>query len=357
MSQLTLYNALTGASCSVDAGDGHRQKAWLDEIPRWLKESVEPAVLKGLGLGRLVNFPSFLDGRGLSSNPIGQAPVIGTFNGVEVTRVVPQTAVLTLGDGAVTDFGGEALTTADRTHANYFNTTTDPDDPVAPRGATGPAFLQTLADGGGFDLHLTSGILTLRVNGVLFTVTGLTGTTETAELIRDAITAAGVPVDCQVEGGDTLRIFAPGNGVTANIEAVAVAGDVATALFTGASQSSQPNVLYTGTNGPLGVMDNLEVVGGVKPQKRILPGSVVVTATVGAATVTITDDGAGVLSDVGGTNTGTINYATGAIDLNYATAPDNATNVTVTWKALKELKLHEPVRVPSSGMELALRLL
>jgi hypothetical protein len=349
MSQVTLYNAANGLSTLVDAGDGLRQKSWLDEIPRWLKEAVEPSVLKGLGLGRLVNFPSFLDGVGLSSNPIGQAPTIGTFAGVSVYRVVPQTA--TVAEAVVTTFGSVALTENDRTHADYFNTTTDPDDPPAPVGAQAPAFLQTVVDAAGLNLSATTGVLTFRVNGVLYTVTGLTGTTTLAEDIRDAIADAGVPVDLQVEGGDTLRIFAPGNGVTANIEAVVVAGDVGTTLFTGAGQSSQPNVLYQGKGGPLGVMDNLEVVGGFKPQRRILPLSV----TVAVDAITMTDDGAGALSDVGGTNTGTIAYATGALAVTLAGASTAAP--VATWKALKALPLHEPVRVPASQrLEIAIGL-
>ena len=349
MSRITLFNAANGLSTLVDAGDGLRQKDWKDEISRWLKEAVEPSALKGIGLGRLVNYPSFLDGNGLSSNPIGQAPAIGTFAGVAAWRVVPQTAIIS--GTVVTTFGNAVLTEDDRTHANFFNTTTDPDDPPVPTGASGPAFLQTIADGAGINLAGTSGVLTIRVNGTLYTVTGIDGGTETAESIRDAILAAGVPVDAQVEGADTLRLFAPGRGVTSNIEAVAVSGDVATTLFTGSSQSSQPNVLYKGVGGPLGVMDNLEVVGASKPQRRILPLSV----TVSVDAITMTDDGAGVISDVGGTNTGTIDYDTGVITVTLAGASTGA--ATATWKALKALPLHEPVRVPGNQqMEVALSL-
>lgn len=354
MPQITLYNALTGASTVVDAGEGLRQKTWLEEVSQWLKEAVEPSVLKGLGLGRMVNFPSFLDGKGLSSNPIGQAPVIPTFNGVEITRVVHQTVTLATGDGSVVDFGAEALTVSDRAHANYFNTTTDPDDPVAPRGASAPAFLQTIADGGGdFALTATSGILTLRINGVLFTVTGLIDETSTEVVAR--LGSFGLPADV-VDGasGTVVRIFAPGNGVTSTIEAVTVAGDAGSVLFTGAGASNQPNVVYRGTNGPLGVLDNLEATGGTKPQRRILPLSLSVTDGVRV----LSDDGAGALDTVTDASAGTINYATGVIDLAYATAPGNGVALTAAYKVLKAMDLTQPVRIPANGtMEIALRIL
>ncbi len=347
MGRVTLYNAANGRSTLVDAGDGLRQKSWLDEVSRWLKEAVEPVTLKGLGLGRLVNYPSFLDGSGLSSNPIGQAPDIGTFAGVTVSRVIPQTAIV--GEAAVTTFGSDALTDGDRASANYFNTTTDPDDDVIPVGATAPAFLQTIADGGGdFALTATSGILTIRINGTLFTMTGLIDENSTELVLR--LGAFGIPADI-VDGAvnTVVRIFAPGNGVTANIEAVAVAGDAATVLFTGAAASRQPNFLYQGKGGPLGNLDNLEVVGGAKPQRRILPLSV----TISVDAIVMTDDGAGVISDVGGTNTGTIDYDTGALAVTLAGASTLAP--TATWKVLKTLVLHEPVRVPASqSLEIAI---
>lgn len=352
---IVLYSATTGLSTLVDAGDGMRQKSWLEEVSRWLKEAVEPTTLKGLGLGRLANFPTFLDGSELSSNPIGQAPVTSSFAGVEVSEVVPQSVVFAVADGSATAFGTEALTQPDPTHADYFNTTTDPDDPVAPRGAQAPAFLQTIVDAGGLDLSTTSGVLTVRVNGVLYSVSGLTGATTVVEDIRTAIIDAGWPVNTQIEGGDTLRIFAPGLGRTANIKAVAVTGDVATVLFTGSGQSSQPNVLYLGTGGPLGEMSNANSANGAKTQRRILPGSVVVTATVSGVTITLTDNKSGTLVPNTGAHTGTINYTTGAIALTFAAAPTNATNINAKWKALIPLDLTQPVRKRLGGLEMAIR--
>ena len=51
----------------------------------------------------------------------------------------------------------------------------------------------------------------------------------------------------------------------------------------------------------------------------VIPGTVTVSATIGAATVTATDDGHGTLSGTG--VSGTIDYDTGAISVTYTTAP------------------------------------
>lgn len=66
--------------------------------------------------------------------------------------------------------------------------------------------------------------------------------------------------------------------------------------------------------------------------KLSIPGSIEMTATVGAAAVTITDNGKGVLSGDG--VTGTINYTTGAFSLEFDTAPDNATDITANYTRL-----------------------
>lgn len=346
-SQITLYDGLTGASTKVDAGDGggaSRMKPWLDELSRWLREGVESTALKGLGRGRVANYPGNITGEQLDD-----------FAGVTIYQVVPQTVVLATGDGSAVAIGNEALTDGDRASANYFNTTTDPDDAVAPVGASAPAFLQTISDGAGdFALSATSGILTLRINGELFTVTGLVDETSTELVAR--LNAFGLPADI-VDGAvnTVVRIFAPGNGVTSNIEAVTVAGDAGTVLFTGAGASSQPNVLYTGTNGPLGVMDNTEATNGTKPQRRLLPGSLTLTTTISSATSTATADAAGVITGADITS-GSVDHATGVITTTWSTAPDNAAAVTASYKALRPLNLTDPARIPPGGMELALLL-
>jgi hypothetical protein len=344
MSTLRLYSATTGALlATMDAADGLRQLDWKAEVPHQLQEAVEA------GIGRFANYPAWIAGEGLSSNPIGQAPVTGTYSGATILRAVPQVQSLGTGDAGETDFGQEALTEPDPTHANYFNTTTDPDDPVAPRGGQAPAFLQTVVDGGGFNLAASSGVLSVRVNGTLYTITGQTGGAVTVENLQQAIITAGWPVDTAIEGGDTLRIFAPGLGGSTNILGVGTAGSVGATLFTGADQSSQPDVLYRGTGGPLGQGDNSGVSGGAKPQRRILPGSISITMTMGAEVITSSDDGAGVITgqNAAGTVTvaGTINYTTGAINLDtVGDAPDNATDVTARFKVLIPVEMHQPVR-------------
>ncbi len=348
-SMVTLFNAGTGASTKVDAGDGSgasRMRSWLEEIPRWLKESVEPVALKGLGLGRLANYPAFLNGEQLAG-----------FDGLNVYEVVSQTVVLATGDASAVLFGDVALTDGDRASANYFNTTTDPDDPVAPAGGQAPAFLQTISDGGGdFALTATTGVLTLDINGERFTVTGLIDETSTEVVAR--LAAFGLPADV-VDGasGTVVRIFAPGNGVASNIKAVTVAGDAGTVLFTGAGASSQPNVLYRGTNGPLGALDNTLDSAGGKVQRKILPGSVSISATVSSTVETAVDDSNGGIS--GGSivaANSTINYTTGAIHLDYTGNAPDAAAITATWKVLRPLTLTDPARLPPSGKEIAIEL-
>lgn len=349
-----LYDAETGELIGpIDEGEGLRQKSFLDEIYRQLQEAAH-AGASGL---RMANFPAVHTGEQLSSNPIGQAPVTGDFSGVSAFFARSQRAVLATGDGTETDFGGEALSEDDPTHANYFNTTTDPDDPVDPRGGQAPAFLQTLADGGGFNLSTSDGILTVEINGEQFTVDLGTGGSVGVAAIRDAILVAGWPVNLAIEGTDTLRIFAPGRGITSNIRVDGTAGTAGAVLFDGTSQSSQTDVLYRGTNGPLGEMGNTGVVNGAKPQRRILPGSITITMTMGGEEIEVTDDTinagettgtlSGESADGSVTVTGTINYVTGAIDLDTAgDAPDAATDVDAHWWALIPIPLDREVRVP-----------
>lgn len=347
MAKVTLYNGLTGLSCIVDAGgQGLRGKSWLDELSGFAHEAAEPTSLAGIGLGRLANFSAIIDGQKMGTKPLGEAYSTPAYNGVDLFDVIRNSTVLATGDGSAVAFGSEALTVSDRSHANFFNTTTDPDDAPAPVGATGPAFLQTIVDGGGdFSLTGTSDLV-IEVNGTAYTFTGLIDETSTELAAR--LRAHGHPVEIVEEGSDTVRIFAPGLGKTSNIKALT--SSAATVLFTGAGQSSQSNLLYTGVGGPLGDMSNSGVSGANKPQRRILPGSVVVTATVSGATVTLTDDRAGGLSDLSGTHTGTINYATGAIDVTFGTAPTTATAVNAVWKILDPTSLHSEVRLPEGSI-------
>lgn len=367
MAKVTLFNAANGLSCVVDAGaKGLRGKPWLDELSRWAKEATEPQSLAGIGLGRMANFSAIIDGQKMGVKPLGESYSTPDFNGVELFDVIPNSSVLATGDGADVTIGNDVLTEPDKTHANYFNTTTDPDDLVAPRGGSAPAFLQSVADAGGLNLSTGEGTITINVNGVAYAVAVGVATSTTVEVLRTAITNSGAPVDVAIEGGDTLRIFTLGKGISQNISVDA--NTASGIIFTGAGQSSQAGVTYRGTNGPLGQNSNADQVAsgsGLKPQARILPGSVVVTATIGAATVTLTDDRAGALSDITGTHTGTINYTTGVIAITFGTAPDNATAVNASWKALRLVPLHEECRLPDESIgpqagrpivEMALRL-
>ena len=354
MAKVTLFNGLTGLSTIVDAGgQGLRGKTWLDELSGFAHEAAEPANLAGIGLGRLANFSAIVDGQKMGTKPLGEDYSTPAYDGVDLFDVIRNSVQFGLGDGALTAWGGSVgLTEPDRTHANYFNTTTDPDDPVAPVNAQAGPFLQSISDAAGdFDFAATviGGTLTLRVNGVLFSITGIVD--ETAAELAARITASAMPVTA-LESADnnTVRIFASGLGVTSSIEAVVTATDAGSVLFTGAGASSQPDVVYLGTGSPLGDMSHDAGSSGGKVQRRILPGSVIVTATVTAALVTLTDDRAGVLSTLDGLHTGTIDYATGAIALTFGTAPDNATAINANWKVLYPKDLSSEVRLPEGSV-------
>ena len=150
-------------------GGSSRSLNWEAEVSRWLKEAVEPNSpfdLKGLGLGLLANFPIFLHGRGRESNAIGSNAPIAAFNGVDLFKVIQHTLRIGVGDAAETDFGNEALTQGDPAANNYGNTGSDGEAIPVPTGAATPAFVLSNADGGGFNLSATDGILTIIVDGV-----------------------------------------------------------------------------------------------------------------------------------------------------------------------------------------------
>lgn len=350
MAKVTLYNGITGLSCIVDAGgQGLRGKSWLDELSGFAHEAAEPTSLAGIGLGRLANFSAIVDGAKMGTKPLGETYSTPAYTGVNLFDVIRNSAVLATGDTADVTFGADALTENDRTHADYYNTSTDPDDAVAPVGGSAPAFLQTIADGGGINLAAGSGAFILNVNGVAYTVTVGTGGAVTVEDLQEDVHNSGAPVSTAIEGDDTLRIFTLANGVSQNISVTT--STAAVIIFTGAAQSSQVTTVYSGDNGPLGNVSNGDaaVTGGVKLQRRILPGSVVVTATLAAGAVELTDDRAGVLSDLTGAHVGTIAYATGAITLTFAAAP-TATPVNAVWKCLMPVDLSSEVRLPEGSI-------
>jgi hypothetical protein len=52
--------------------------------------------------------------------------------------------------------------------------------------------------------------------------------------------------------------------------------------------------------------------------------------------------------------TGTINYLTGVVDLDFTAAPASLAGVNVTFGALVPLVLSDQVKVPRSGLSVAL---
>ncbi len=358
MSVVTLFDALTGNSTKVDAGDGSgasRELSWLQEIPRWLKEAVEAGPnqaidLKGLGLGIFANYPTFLDGSKRSSNAIGGSAPIAVFNGVDVFEVLSNTVQLGTGDASETDFGQEVLTQGDPAANNYANTGSDGLAVPVPQGAQTPAFV--LGNSGNHDLSSSDGLLTIIVNGASFTVNVGTAGAATSESIIAAILAAGVPVAAHVNdtsSGDEPLLLTLGIGAAQTIQVSRAAGSGGAVVFPAAAATAR-----TGNGGPLN--DVRASTQGIKTQRRVLPTSVTISATISAAVVTLTDDGVGVLDDGTGTHTGTIDYATGAVDVDFGTAPDSATAVTASYKSLNPLTLTDPVRVPRSGKSVALLL-
>jgi len=362
----TLYEAATGIEVGkVDEGDGLRQKTWLDELSRWAMEMATERGLGSAGTGILANFPSIVEGAVpyMGSKAIGETYSAPAFFGWELYEASQQSGSLGTGDAAILEWGDVVLAEPDPTHQDFYNATTDPDDAVNPLGATAPAFLQTVVDAWNLTGLLT---LTIVVNGATHAipVTTANAAAVTAEELQESILAAGAPVNCFLEGGDTIRLMAIGNGVSRNI--MAVNASAATVLFTGAGQSSQPGVMYYGTGGPLGQMDNTSNVVGAKPQRRILPGSISIDITMGGEVVVVTDStittgNTGVLAgqNAAGTATvnGTINYVTGLISVTtVGDAADAATNLVASWRALVPINLHEPVRRSPAGRHYALLL-
>lgn len=362
MSVITFYNALTGASTLVDSGGSgggsSRSKAWLDEVPRWLKEAVEkdgseagsPIDLKGLGLGILANYPVFLDGRGRESNAIGNNAPIQTFNGVDILEVRKYTVELSLGDGSETDFGQEALTQPDKSLNDFANTGSDGSAPPAPRGGQVGAFIVSDADT--HNLSATDGILTIIVNGVSFAVTVGTGAAVTAEALVASINAAGVPVDAvanDIAGDGLLLLITLAPGAAQTIQVDTTAGTAGAVIFAAAG-----NAVHVGKNGPLNAVETSS--DGLRPQRRILPGTITVTAGGVILTDTLSSGNLGTLSSAQDASSGSINYLTGAIDIDFITAPANTVPVTATFKAMTPLVLSEQVRIPRGGKELAILL-
>lgn len=363
MPRITLYNALNGLSCIVDAGTGLRAKSWIDELPVWLKESVEPAALAGIGLGRLANFPSVIDGSKMAVRPLGEVLQVPAFTGVELYECVPNSQVLATGTAAGLLLpGGAALTVGDVSDNTYATNTAASGGVIVPINGVGyPAFITSNQEN--FNLAAANGVLTVSINGVPYAAAPGAGAATTAEQVIAAIMAANWP--CRVVGVivagaiDRVRLQALAvMGSSSTMQADVAAGTCGAVIF-----AAETGALRTGYGGPLNDMRNASALNGaqmpgIKVGHRILPGSVSVTTVIAGALVrTMTDNRLGVMSDILGTSVGTVVYATGAVTCTWA-GNVAANPVTARFKSLWPVDLYKPVRVNEhNGGEFAIRLL
>jgi hypothetical protein len=364
MPRITLFNANNGLSTLVDAGTGLRAKSWLEELPIWLKESVEPAALAGIGLGRLANFPSVIDGSKMAVRPMGEALQVPAFAGVEIFECIPNTQVVGIGSGASAAIpGAAALTIGDITNLNYATAGAASGTVGVPVNGLGyPAFLTSDAEN--YNLAATDGILSVRINGVLYTANVGVGGATTAEQVITAILAAGWPcgVSGVIVGGAIIHVRLSAlacGGSSTTMQAVVTAGTAGAVIF-----AVETGALRFGYNGPLndmrlGLAANGAQMPGIKVGHRVLPGSVTLTTTIaGPLADSATDNRAGILSNLAGTSLGTVNYVTGAVVMAWAGNVVNLTAVTARFRSLWPVDLFRPVRVNEhNGGQFAIRLL
>jgi hypothetical protein len=363
MPRITLYNALNGLSTIVDCGQGLRSKSWLEEISIWLKSAAEPTALAGIGLGRLANYPAVLNGSKMSTRAMGEALVVPAFVGAELFEVVRQTQIIGIGTAASAAMPGvAALTQGVPAMDNYATAGAASGTVCTPINGVGyPAFITSNAEN--YNLAATDGVLSVVINGVTFTAAVGLGTATTAEAVLAAIHAANWPcravgIASVADGIDQVRLLALNPGRSSTMQAVVTAGTAGAVIF-----AAETGVVRFGWGGPLndlrlGTAALGREVPGVKPQRRILPGSLVVTTTTAGGADSMTDNRLGVLSNLAGTSVGTIVYATGAITCTWAANVAAATNILARFGALIPLELSAPVRVNThNGGEYAIRLL
>jgi hypothetical protein len=371
MPQVTLFNADNGLSCVVDAGGkGLRGKSWLDELSRWAKEGVEPAALAGIGLGRLANFPTIIDGRKNEVRALGEALVDPAYNGIELFECVPNTLTIGIGSAAVSNFNNAALTQGDPALANYATAGAASGTVGTPVNCLAyPAFITTDVENwnlSGAALVAGGSVLTITVNGAAYAIPVGAGAATTTEQLAAFINAANVPVRCvSIATGagatDQLRIMTLNAGRAATISADTGADDCGSVIF-----ATETNAVRYGygailNDARMATAANMGVNSwaGIKPQRRILPGSITLSTTLAAAAAdSMTDDRGGVLSNLAGTSVGTVNYTTGLVTHNWAANVAAATDVVARFRALWPVNLHEEVSLPESGAtQMAIRLL
>lgn len=91
------------------------------------------------------------------------------------------------------------------------------------------------------------------------------------------------------------------------------------------TQNHDSYAIGTGT----GVLTNFAATLRFHPVKE---SSVIITATSGSATLTVTDDGDGALVGDVGSGDNSIDYDTGEVDVTFSAAPDLAASVTVEYR-------------------------
>jgi hypothetical protein len=358
MPPVTLYNAATGAVLAkAGLGDGYRGKAFLDEVSQLLMEG---AVSPGLGTsgplvgyGREANYPTFIKGDQLTTNPIGAAtPITSSYVGTTLYKVVRNSFVLGTGTGAAVLFGDVAPTTAARNAANYAGAGAGDGYTPTPAGCTAAA--RATAAGGTYNLATTSISFSVIVNGITYAITGTASNgaavtdTEVVDAINNSLpaTSGAHALLCASTGYARILTIEEGKWNTLQI----VAGTQANIIF--AASGALGTTVY-GAGGPLNQVGRQAV--GAKVQRRILPGSITVTGTVSSATVTGVDSTYGHIVGTGFTTaTSTINYATGAVHVVFGTAPDNSTSVNVAFGCLIPVDLTEKVQIPPRGLDLAI---
>jgi hypothetical protein len=353
-----LYRADTGALLGrVDVGDGLRAKSWLEEIPRLLLEAATARGLTADGYGILANFPAFIDGRKTQSRAVGENLTARALNSVQLFIGVPQTQLMGTGDAAVTAWGDVALNVADPAAVNYANAgPTNPALPPVPRGARSPAFVMSDTGAGNYNLAATDGILSFVVNGATFAITVGAGAATTLAQVMAAIQASGAPVRALLNNTNFVLVTTIGQGRCQNIMAVNTAGTAGAVIF-----AAQGNVVHFGNGSPLGQMDNSDsLVSGVKSARRILPGSLRIAMTMATEAIVASDARlTGLITgrNIAGTTTvtGTVTYSTGNMEFDtVGDAPDNATAVTATYKALIPVDLSEEVNLPAGASDIAI---
>lgn len=116
-------------------------------------------------------------------------------------------------------------------------------------------------------------------------------------------------------------------------------------FFYGANQTKALTDEDSGAS-PNGSETHFEFTLGYIP---VSPTTVTVTATISASDFDMTDDGGGTLSPASGSSTGTIDYGSGAIVLDYETAPDDESSITVSYTYIVGITVFDENAITAEG--------